>query len=230
MLTENNKEDICEWDVENWGKAIQYWEANLESTDLRGKKVLDLGGRNGGLSLYWALMGADVICSDLNGDGFEKARKLHEKYGVSQRITYQIIDATSIPFEDEFDIISFKSVLGGVGYHNQFCRQKKMMDSIYEALKKGGTCYFAENLVASPLHQFFRKKFTGWGASWRYINLNEIPTLVSKFSAVYYRANGFLGVFGRKKLLSKVLGKIDSYLDEIIDDRNKYIVSCVLKK
>lgn len=41
---------------------------------------------------------------------------------------------------------------------------------------------------------------------------------------------GFLGVFGRINALSKIFGKIDFYLDSLIADKNKYIVSCVLKK
>lgn len=163
VLTKYNQEDICEWDVENWGRAIRFWEINLPMDGVNGKKVLDLGGRNGGLSLYWALMGAEVVCSDLDDRVFDKAKKLHEKYGVSDRVTYCAIDATRIPYEEEFDIICFKSVLGGVGRNGQFFRQKEMMDSIYKALKKGGVCFFVENLKASPLHQFCRKRFVNRG-------------------------------------------------------------------
>ena len=74
--------DIVEWDVVNWSRAISFWEKDIHDKDLTGKKVLDIGGRNGGISLFFALKGCNVICSDINKDGFQKARALHEKYNV----------------------------------------------------------------------------------------------------------------------------------------------------
>jgi len=42
--------DIFEWDVENWSKSILFWESN--STNLFPNfKALEIGARNGGLSL-----------------------------------------------------------------------------------------------------------------------------------------------------------------------------------
>ena len=106
-------QDVIEWDIKNWWRAISFWEEVYPMQDLSGKKVLDIGGRNGGLSLYFALKGADVICSDIREDGFAKARELHKKYNVQQKVTYEAIDATNIPYKEYFDIICFKSVLGG---------------------------------------------------------------------------------------------------------------------
>ena len=43
------KKEIIEWDVINWGKFIDFIEsANI---DFNGKKVLEVGARDGGLSL-----------------------------------------------------------------------------------------------------------------------------------------------------------------------------------
>lgn len=226
----NKMADIVEWDVENWSKAIEFWDAGLKNKDLTGKKVLDLGGRNGGVSLYWALRGAEVVCSDIDDSGFPRAKKLHKKYGVSEKVSYQIVDATDIPYQNEFDIISFKSVLGGVGSNGQYSQQKKMMDGIYASLKAEGACYFAENLKASKLHQFARKRFVTWGDRWRYIRLEELPDLAGQFSERQYQAIGFFGVFGRNQKASEFLGKVDSLFDRYIQDKDKYIVSGILKK
>ena len=57
-------EEVIEWDVKNWSRAIEFWEKDIPE-NLEGMKVLDIGGRNGGLSLFWALKGADVVCSDV---------------------------------------------------------------------------------------------------------------------------------------------------------------------
>ena len=132
--------DVVEWEIPNWSRAIRFWDEVTPIADLKGKKVLDIGGRNGGLSLYFALRGATVVCSDINEKGMEKARALHEKYGVEKNVRYEVIDATDIPYADEFDIICFKSVLGGVGYNDNYANQLKMMQSIHRALCGGGIC------------------------------------------------------------------------------------------
>lgn len=222
--------DIVEWDVKNWWRAIEYWEETKQFDDMKGKKVLDIGGRGGGLSLYWALKGAEVICSDVSGDSFENAKLLHQKYGVENKIKYEVIDATKIPYQNVFDMICFKSVLGGVGYDDNFDRQKQAMESIYAALNENGTLCFCENLIASPVHQFARKKFTGWGSRWRYLTTDEIKELTKEFQTIKFRTFGFWRVFGRTKWLSNVLGTLDGYIDRSIKEENRYIISCVCSK
>ena len=39
---------------------------------------------------------------------------------ISSLIIYQDIDATNIPYENYFDIIVFKSIIGGIGRNNNF--------------------------------------------------------------------------------------------------------------
>lgn len=229
-ISEEVVRDIVEWDVGNWWRAIEYWEKTRQFDDVTGKKALDLGGRAGGLSLYWALKGADVICSDVNEDGFEKARTLHSKYGVGNKIKYEKIDATKIPYQNTFDIICFKSVLGGVGYGDNYGRQREMMGSIYLALKEKGRLCFCENLAASSLHQAARRRFTSWGEQWRYVQLSEIGDLTREFAATEFQAFGFWGVFGRKKWLSRALGAFDRIADRYARPENRYIVSCVCSK
>ncbi len=223
-------QDIVEWDVKNWWRAIEYWGKICRFDNMEGKKILDIDGRAGGLSLYWALKGAEVICSDVNEDGFEKAKLLHKKYGVENRVKYRVIDAIDIPYQNSFDVICFKSVLGGVGYDDNYERQKKMMKSIYRALNEKGRLCFCENLTASLLHQFARKKFTDWGGRWRYVTIDEIKELTSPFSSMEFQTMGFWGVFGRTKKLSGMLGMLDGFVDRYVKEKNRYIVSCVCCK
>ena len=123
-----NKEfmgDVIEWDITNWWRAVSFWDNVYPMDDLSGKKVLDIGGWNGGLSLYFALKGADVICSDVNENGFDRARILHKKYHVQKRISYECIDATKIPYKSYFDNVCFKSVCGGWGRMNVMTNSRK---------------------------------------------------------------------------------------------------------
>lgn len=227
------RNDVIAWDVVNWSRAIEFWEK--EKVNVEGKKVLDIGGRDGGLSLYWALQGANVVCTDIKPDGFDNAKKLHAKYQVDKKVTYKVLDATRMNYENEFDVISFKSVLGGVGYDNDLESQRIMMANIYTALKKGGYCFFAENLAATFLHGFAREKLRKRGTSWRYIKLSEMEELIQKFEVVDKKTLGFFGAFGRwgKWSLSwftNFLGHIDALMDRFIKEKRRYIFSCVLKK
>lgn len=224
--------DIIEWDVINWKRAIKFWENDtLFCDDCSGKKVLDIGGRNGGLSLYWALKGADVVCSDIEINGFEKAQDLHTKYKVSDKISYVQMDVTKLNEHDKYDIITFKSVMGGVGYNNNFENQKIMMDNIYRALKPGGRLYFVENCKASPIHQVSRRIFRTWGARWRYVSLAELAVLSNKYSSVEFNTYGFLGIFFRfSYTLNKIFSNLDTLIDKYIHKEYRYIISAVLTK
>ena len=135
----------------------KFWLANT-SLDLSKYLALDLGSRNGGLSLFLALRGSQVVCSDLNGPS-DNVKKLHQKHSVSSLVSYAAVNVTSIPYPDlYFDVVVFKSVLGAL---QTYPNQTKMMQEIYRVLRPGGELWFAENLVASPLHMLARKLFVG---------------------------------------------------------------------
>lgn len=222
-------EKVVEWDIKNWSRAIKFWEKDMPE-NLEGIKVLNIGGRNGGLSLFWALKGADVVCSDISSAGFKRAKKLHKKYGVSEKISYEVIDVLEMSFQEEFDIVTFKSVGGGVGSNGHYDRQELMIENIYNALKPGGTLYFAENLISSPFHQWVRKKFVKWGDSWRYISIGEAKKLTRNFASFHYWCVGVFGCFGRNKVLSLLFGNIDCVFDRFFKPTTKYIISGICKK
>ena len=108
------KKDILGWDVVNWLKALKYWE---KYCDLFQQKYLCLeigsGKSSGGLSLWLALNGNYVICSDLKSPR-KCSHPIHQKYNCIYQIEYQSIDAVSIPYNNYFDIVAFKSDLGGI--------------------------------------------------------------------------------------------------------------------
>ncbi len=214
--------DIIQWDSENWSQPLKYWEKIL-SGKREKLNCLELGSREGGLSLWLALKGYLVISSDLE-KAEETAKPLHQKYNLSRKIFYEDIDATSIPYENHFDIIIFKSILGGIGRFNNIEKQKEVIAQIYKALKPGGKFLFAENTRATILHHFFRKRFTNWGSSWRYVSINEMKEFLSVFKSMKMKTTGFAGVFGRTEFQKRFLGKMDKYFfNYIIPSSWKYI-------
>lgn len=213
--------DCVAWDVTNWAKALRFWEKNV---DLENKnyQCLELGGRRGGLALWLAMKGNNVICSDLENPE-EEAATIHQEYKCSSRIHYEAIDATNIPYQNHFDIIVFKSILGGISRDGNGHLNQVVLDQIYKALKPGGRLLFAENLKGSKLHQSMRKGLVRWGASWNYLDIKQIPLLFKKFYTLEYQTAGFLGTFGRSESQRTILGTIDTLIFDRFSDRLKYI-------
>lgn len=221
--------EILQWDTVNWSKALEFWERNI-SPEEKNLKCLELGCREGGLSLWLALKGYSVVASDLHDAG-TTASPLHRKYHVEDRITYLDINALSIPYENYFDIVVFKSILGGIGRNGNKENQSEVIRQIHKALKPGGKLFFAENTRATKIHEFARKKFTGWGQSWRYVSVQEMGEFLRPFSGYSMNSAGFTGTFGRTENQKAILGYIDRYFFNWMMPRSwKYIVYGVAKK
>lgn len=219
-----NKEltkDILQWDTASWSKALTYWDKEVDWSNVR--TGLELGGREGGLSLWLALKGVETVCSDLENTE-ATAQALHERHKVTKLIKYQDIDATNIPYENHFDVIVFKSIVGGIGRDNNIAMQRKVFEQMHKALKPNGKLLFAENLIASPLHQRLRKRFIKWGDSWRYVSITEMNDFLKIFSSYKVEATGFLGALGRSESQRQMLAKADkAILNSVVPNNWKYI-------
>lgn len=228
QLTDEMLRDIIEWDTINWGRALQYWENNC---DIENKEFscLELGGRRGGLSLWFALNNNQVVCSDYQSP-VEQAKPIHDKYACAERIQYESIDATNIPYDSQFDVVAFKSILGGIESDKYVDVPKQVIQEIYDSLKPGGTLLFAENLASSYFHQFMRRYFVKWGKRWNYLKWREVDALFSAFSSVEYTTIGFFGAFGRSEKQRVILGKLDRFLHPVLPKKLRYIVVGIAKK
>jgi SAM-dependent methyltransferase len=226
-LTKNFINDIIEWDVENWKHALFFWEKQL--SDNNQLKCLELGGRRGGPSLWLASKGHEVVCSDLENPE-ENATKLHSKYDLSGMIRYEAISATNIPYENEFDVIIFKSIIGGISRSGQNELQQKVIDECYKALKPGGKLLFAENLEASEFHRFARKKFIKWGGEWNYLKFKNVTQLFSNWKKIDFETVGFFATFGRSEKQRFFLGKIDKVFKFVTPKKIRYIAYGVAVK
>lgn len=231
-----NKEirnDIIGWDIVNWSKSFDFWDKHIDIKN-KGLKCLELGARQGGLSLWLALNDNKVICSDVSYSDqqheLDKTIALHKKYGCEDKISYEAIDATNIPYENYFDLVVFKSVLGGVSIGSNDRLEQKTIDSIYSSLKPNGKVVFIENLEGSALHMYARKKFVGWGSKWHYLKLDDLINLFSSYKSLKYKTVGFFGTFGKTENQRQFLGKIDSLLENLFPKKYRYIMIGIAKK
>lgn len=222
-------QEFVEWDVRNWSEALNFWVEHTNQ-DISTCTALELGSRHGRLSLWLALQGARVLCSDV-GQPSKGAIQEHQARGVSNLIQYESIDATRIPYTNQFDLVVFKSMLGALGESAGKAAQARAIAEMHKALKKGGELFFAENLIASPLHQTLRRRFVQWGIGWRYVSMEEMHEFLSPFSRVQYRTLGFAGAFGRGEMLRNVLGILDqAILSRLLPEKWRYITVGVATK
>ncbi len=219
--------DIIQWDIKAWSKAVNFWDEKVNWNAVH--TCLELGAREGGLSLWLALKGKQVTCSDLSNTQ-AIASPLHIKHKVTDNIEYEDIDTTGIPYENYFDVIVFKSVLGGIGKNNDYAKQEQAVNEMYKALKPGGKLLFAENLRASALHGFLRNFFQPWGSKWRYLSLAEINALLKKFAALDIETTGFLSVLGRNEKQRSLLASADEQLNKLVPQSWNYISYGIAEK
>jgi len=220
-------QDIIQWDVRNWAQSLFFWDNAIRWGEIHGP-CLEIGSREGGLSLWLALKGMEVTCSDLTR-AEARASELHKKYNVFSQMQYLDMDVTNIPFENHFDIIVFKSVLGALSYAD---RQQKAMNEIFKALKPGGRLLFAENLRATPVHVWLRKYVVrGYACSWRYLIIQEMRSYLKPFSDRRMHTTGFVSLFGRTETQRNLLALADQVIFErLVPKTWKYIVYGVATK
>lgn len=191
------RREVFEWDIVNWSVAANFWEKRL-TRPLNEARVLEIGACDGGLSLWFALKGANCVCADMR-DHSRDAHEKHMRYGVAHKIQYEKLDARQIPYKERFDVVAFKSVLGGArGYFGDQAHIQ-IISEILKCLKPRGQVLFAENLAACRLHRLARKHFVKWGKFWKYLELAEVPALFADFAELDFMTCGFMGALGRRE-------------------------------
>lgn len=221
-------DDIIEWDTENWGVSLAFWEKHFPILNQKKLSCLELGGRSGGPSLWLALKGHDVLCTDLQNPE-EKASQLHQKYNYSGTIEYAAVDALNIAYENKFDVVISKSIIGGVSRSGNDQNKQKVVDEIFKALKPGGVFLMAENMIGSKFHQIAREKFVRWGNEWNYFSTDQIA-LLNQFENINWTTQGFLGSFGRNEYQRQALGKLDHVFQPMIPSDQRYILIICAQK
>ncbi|WP_165162712.1 class I SAM-dependent methyltransferase, partial [Candidatus Protofrankia datiscae] len=193
---------------------------------------IGFGGTHGGLSLWLATKGFQVVCSGLQ-EPSPAARRLHAAYGIGDAVTYERIDVLNMPYVAAFDIVAFKSLLPGMttGGDRWPVPQRKAIANMYRALKPGGELWFAENAAGTRIHGFFRTHF-GWGRKGcGYLSATEAVGLLSAFGTVDYTTLGILGGFGRSERQRRALGAVDRALCERVTPQSwRYIITGVARR
>lgn len=221
-------DDIIVWDIANWSMFLPFCERFLDPNPA-GKQALEVGARGGGLSLYLALKGYQVVCSDLEVPGVP-AWALHARHGAAGKINYGAIDILAPPYpKASFDLIIFKSVLHALP---QPWLQARAVQNLHRLLRPGGLLLFAENLRASPLHRLTRRLFL---PRWllkrrRYPTLSEVHSWCREFREFHGETWGFLGVMGWQEWVRRRLAGLDAAIMPLVPRGWRYIIFACARK
>jgi SAM-dependent methyltransferase len=213
-----------DWDVATWARALDFWDDRLAGR-IRGARVLELGARDGALSQWFCVNGAEhVVCSDFGGPT-SLARTRHRDLLATGQIEHQDLDATDLQFDGEFDIVACKSVLGGIAGKRGVEALGAVASGVAKSLRPGGKLLFAENLKSSALHRWARERFVPWSDEWRYLTDVELLDILSEFDAVDWTTTGFTAAFGRRERATRVLARVDELLvDRITPPSSRYVM------
>lgn len=108
----------------------------VDGMDLSGRKVLDIGSGLGGPSVALAANhdARNIVSIDIQAEQAERARQLAARRGVSDRISYQIVEPGPFPFEDaSFDVVF------SMGVFLQIPDKRSLFADIFRVLRPGGT-------------------------------------------------------------------------------------------
>jgi hypothetical protein len=121
--------------------------------------------------------------------------------------------------------------VGAIGRFGGKQSQAQAVREMHKALKPGGELFFAENLIASSLHQFCRRKFVRWGRTWRYVSIHEMLEFLKPFANLQYSTIRFAGAFGRTEIQRSCLSVLDqAVFQRTVPDSWMYIIVGVAKK
>ena len=118
--------------------------------DLRGKRVLEIGGGTGWHAIMLIHRGAYVVTTDVSPVGVEVARERLIVNGMEQQGEAEVVAAEKMPFENE----SFDAVYGVAVLHH--LDLPHAIPAIHRVLKPGGRAVFLEPLSENPLLDFVR--------------------------------------------------------------------------
>jgi ubiquinone/menaquinone biosynthesis C-methylase UbiE len=219
--------EAIEWDVPTWRRAFLHWEKAVARTSPTPTKALELGSFRGGASLFLAdRFGIPMTCTDYIGVHAD-AEPMHQRFGVRELMTYEVADATKVPFADaSFDLVVFKSILGSIGGAVSLEAMGMAVSEMARVLRPGGMLLFAENLAATPAHSFLRTKIRPWAYAWHYLKLEELNGHLTKnFSKVTLETTGFgcVAVPEKWPTLRNSMAKVDGVLDHVLPKSFRYL-------
>jgi 2-polyprenyl-3-methyl-5-hydroxy-6-metoxy-1,4-benzoquinol methylase len=120
---------------------------------LQGKRVLDVGAGLGESSVYFALQGADVTCTDLSPGMIQTALCLAELHGARINGIVTAAEELDVAY-DSFDVVYIANTIHHV------TNKKALFEKVRRALKPGGIFVSIDPLAYNPIINLYRRMAT----------------------------------------------------------------------
>ena len=115
--------------------------------------VLDAGCGLGGLSVYLALQGFNVIGIDIAKEACQASYNLAEGLGVIDRVKFHAASLEEIPLSNS----SIDFIIGHASLHH-FIKYEQVPTEFHRVLKKDGEGFFADSFGENKIYSIFHDK------------------------------------------------------------------------
>lgn len=174
---------------------------------LRGKRVLDVGAGLGESSVYFALQGAFVTCTDLSAEMVRTAIALGERHGVKLEGVVSAAENLNVQAET-YDIAYVANTIHHVG------DKAALFGQLERALKPGGLFVSIDPLRYNPIIEVYRRMATAVRSE------DESPL---SFSVLQLARGFFTDVHHREFWLSSLVLFLKYYLiDRVHPNEDRY--------
>lgn len=213
------------WDQPDHQPVVRHDEllSNLVTvTNVRGKKILEVGAGMGGDSIFLAKKGAVVTALDFTQKALAEIDKNAKKEGVD--ISTVVADAQAMPFADEtFDIVFHQ------GFLEHFPSPLELVLEQKRVLKTGGFLLvdvpqrFTTYTIKKHMLMVQGKWFAGWE---REFSILELERLIEKAGLTLTRTYGW-GYYGKLHTIRNLrLGEWYTSLWERIEQSRLKLYLC----
>ncbi len=120
---------------------------------LAGKRILDVGAGLGESSVYFALQGADVTCTDLSPSMVDTASRLAQLHGVTVKAVVSPGETLYV-HSNEFDIVYIANTIHHV------TNKPALFSQLRRVLKPGGIFVSIDPLAYNPVIEVYRRMAT----------------------------------------------------------------------
>jgi ubiquinone/menaquinone biosynthesis C-methylase UbiE len=182
-------------------------------SDLRGKRVLDIGCGQGDTTVFFALRGAEVWALDVADRMVEFTRELAGHHGVTQRVHVEACRVEDMKYPSDFFDIVFAD---GVLHHLDLPRA---VPNLVRVMKSGGRGFFLEPQKGSLFIQIYRVFARDLRTEdERPLEPRDVDYFTSQFSRFEHNEYHFVSLllFGIRFVQLKVQGKAFPYWMEDI--------------
>jgi SAM-dependent methyltransferase len=186
--------------------------------DVRGLSVLDLGCGLGEGAVHFAMLGANVVASDLSPGMLEVTKKVAElnKCNLNTLAT-SATDLSKVP-DESFDIVYGANMLHHVNI-------EECISEVERVLKPGGRAAFWDPIAYNPIINVYRKMATKVRTDDEHpLKRADIRLLRSKFESVELRFFWLTAtlIFVRFFLIDRIAPNEGRYWKLVIDRRYKH--------